>query len=212
MWPIPTATCEVPPVVTPVCRTPGFWGTHAGTEKEGRSFNLAQEVIDYSDSTFGTGDGTYGLGDICGNRITSTDVYEFSTGTDYAQSSTEAICVHPKTNIVRQLMRQMTAAAINCVMSGTTPDCAGLTIGMEWAGADAACAAGDVGDYIEKFDAFNNGYYEGSECVEDLNESPLWPEVYDHKVPGPAGSSNACNAAIANDWYLVPDNGYYPGK
>jgi hypothetical protein len=204
----------VPPEVTPVCRTPGFWGTHAGREKS-RSFNLAQEVIDYSDDTYGTGDGTFGLGDICGVRITSTDVYQLpGSGPDYAKSSTEAICVHPKTKIVRQLMRQMTAAAINCVMSGTSSNCAGLTIGTKWAEADAACAAnsGDLSGYIEDFDAFNNGYYPGSECVEDLNESPLWPEVYDHKVPGPAGSSDACNFAIQNDWYLVPDNGYYPGK
>ena len=118
--------------------------------------------------------------------------------------------------IVRQLMRQMTAAALNCVMSGTTPDCSGLTIGDKWAAANAACVANDdqaaMSGFIEDFDAFNNGYYLGSECVEDIRQSPVWDDGSGglvHKLPGAAGSSRGCNTAIQNKWFLVPENKLY---
>ncbi len=119
-----------------LCRTPGFWKTHAGVEKAGRSTNLTQEVIDYNGGTLGT---------ICGVEITNTSVNDYDGAGSYPGngdgSAVEGMCVHPKQKIVRQLQRQLIAASLNCVMSGGTADCTGISIYDDLNDANAACTA-----------------------------------------------------------------------
>ena len=177
-------TCVVDEVGDEFCRTPGFWGTHAGIEKS-RANNLTQAVIDAA---------VDGELSICGQTIDNTNVGNM-------MSAVEAMCVHPKGEQQRQLARQLTAAALNCVVFGAGADCAGSSIATEFAEANAACAANaeDLSQYIETIDAFNNS--------EDCHEAPFADyEVFDQfdKVPGPAGSPRACSAAVKNDTYVVP--------
>jgi len=197
-----TADCEVERDVDELCRTPGFWKTHAGEEKAGRSSNLTQIVID---STSGNT-----LGNICGDEITDTWTNNYPEGTGYdggtngANSAVEGMCVHPKQQIIRQLQRQLIAAALNCVVSGGGADCTGVSVEQDWQDANADCTAntGNLSGWVDIIDDFNNGLYEGSNCSPNIKESPVFDGV--DKVPGPAGSSNACSEATYNDFYLVP--------
>jgi len=83
-----------------ICRTPGFWGARGGDEKSPKSQNITQDVID---SVPG------GL-DVCGTFITNTNL-------NSKQSAIEAICVSVKGDLSRQLVRQLTAAALNCALA-----------------------------------------------------------------------------------------------
>jgi len=169
--------CEVV-VLFEICRTPGFWGTHAGTEKR-KSTDLAQAVIDYAG----------GLIMVCGEPITTTDVPD-------VESSTEAICVAPSGEPKLQLARHLTAAALNCIVSGGGADCTGISIGPDWAAANDVCInGGDYSYWGDIIDEWNNG----EEChAIELTESDVFDDGFE-KIPGPAGSSNACNAATTND-------------
>jgi|GEM_PF-2882438 len=179
-----SADCEVT-LVNEICRTPGFWGTHAGTEKN-NSTDLTQLVIDAAGGTLS----------ICGRDITNTDLGD-------VMSAEEAICVSPKGAQQRQLARQLTAMALNCVVSGGGADCNGTSVDTLFANANAACIANssDLSGFIGQVDAYNNGYTNGCHDV-DLGESDVFDGVA--KLPGPAGSSNKCNAATSNDVYVVP--------
>src|SRR5262249_41750917 len=92
-----------------ICRTPGFWGTHAGTEKN-CSQDIAGAVLD-----------SCGGLTICGHTIDNTDVPS-------QESSTEAICVTPRGDQTLQLARQLTAAGLNCCVSGGGNTCNGISI------------------------------------------------------------------------------------
>ena len=178
-----TGTCVVDEVGDEFCRTPGFWGTHAGVEKS-RSNNLTQAVIVAAGGSLS----------ICGQTIDNTNVGNM-------MSAVEAMCVHPKGEQQRQLARQLTAAALNCTVFGAGPNCSGASIETEFAAANAACEAnaGNLSYHIGIIDAFNNS--------EECHEAPFGDyEVFDQfdKVPGPAGSSRACNAAVKNETYVVP--------
>ena len=167
--------CEVITRVE-ICRTPGFWGTHAGTEKR-NSTDLALAVINYA-----------GGFEVCGEPITTTDVPD-------VESSTEAICVSPSGEQRLQLARHLTAAALNCIVSGGGADCTGISIGPDWAAANDVCInGGDYSYWGGIIDDWNNG----EECHErELTESDVFEGM--PRIPGPAGSSNACNAATTND-------------
>ena len=57
-------------------------------------------------------------------------------------------------------MRQLTAAALNCVMSGGGADCTGISaVYQDFTDANAACLAnvGNLSEWIDKIDDFNNG-------------------------------------------------------
>ena len=175
--------CEVQ--VMEICRTPGFWGTHAGTEKN-RSTDLTQMVIDAAGGSLS----------ICGTTIDNTNVGN-------AFSAVEAMCVSPEGDQRLQLARQLTAMALNCVVSGGGADCSGTSVESLFQAANDACTNGvaNLGDYIAPVDAFNNGV--NSDCHErDLGESDLFDGV--SPLPGPAGSSNACNAANRNSITVLP--------
>jgi hypothetical protein len=195
-----SADCEVQ-VVNELCRTPGFWKTHGGAEKAGRSTNLVWEVIDYT-----PGDT---LGPICGDVINNTSVNGYSDVPAIMEgngdgSALEGMCVHPKQQIIRQLQRQLIAASLNCVASGGSADCTGISVYQDFTDANADCTANAPGlsSWVDKIDDFNNGRAPYT-CSENIKESVVFEGV-GYKVPGPAGSSNACSEATYNDFYLVP--------
>jgi hypothetical protein len=155
----------LPDICTPgeeICRTPGFWGTHAGTEKEGHSDDITGAVItrfnDANDPDL----------TICGAVIASSD------------DAIQAICASPKGNSDLQLARQLTAAALNCIVSnsgsedacvvptGTGGDpCGGTSIAGLWSACNAICdgdAATDV--FADDVDLDNDPTTEG---VDDVN-------------------------------------------
>ncbi len=130
-----------------LCRTPGFWKERAAWEKvTGKKVmptqNITQQVIDAADG---------GQLNVCGTYIDNTDVGN-------SHSALEAMCISVKGEPKRQLVRQLTAAALNCVMSGSS-DCSGLSVGDNFATCDALCAGTgtDYGQCISAIDCFNNG-------------------------------------------------------
>jgi hypothetical protein len=172
-----TADCEVM-AVDEICRTPGFWGTHAGVEKR-NSTNLTQLVINAAGGTLV----------ICGEDVTNTLVPD-------NQSAIEAVCVSPQGEQKLQLARQLTAAALNCVISGGGANCAGTSLESDWADANAACIANaaDLSTWIEIIDDWNN-----DEVCHDreLSDSAVFDGV--DPLPGPAGSPKDCNKATGNE-------------
>ena len=213
-----------------ICRTPGFWATHGGTEKN-RSTNITQAVID-----------EVGGLNVCGITIDNTEA-----GND--TSALEAMCVAVKGVSERQLVRQLTAAALNCVMSGGDSDCVGGPIEDLFADCNNACQgfASDlsINECIGEIDCFNNGgFWAGGSCThnpgacsisgglcdvdndtcdgglgdtcepdpqETCHERELCQvdesgEPVDDGLcfvpPGPAGSSGECNVAKKNDIYV----------
>jgi cysteine-rich repeat protein len=171
-----------------ICRTPGFWGTHAGEEKEGKSQNIAQAVIDAAG----------GCLEVCGEVITTTEVGN-------AESALEAICVSPRGNQKLQLARQLTAMALNCIISGGGPTCTAMSCEDIFLECNNVCA-GDTGMYsiqecIMMVDSWNNGGYleDGCHsrqlCNEDIGLC--------FEPPGPAGSPKACTAARKNDCTIL---------
>jgi hypothetical protein len=157
-----------------VCRTPGFWGTHAadGTTVPKKPnannitlFFLQQAINDGTPIT------------VCGTQITNTDVGD-------QNSALEAICVSPRGDQRLQLGRQLTAAYLNCQVE--TCPASVLTL---LDNCNLACInnTSDVGGCIEDVDAFNNGI------------SELAPGCHDRQIPGfqppgPAGSGNLCGS------------------
>lgn len=187
------ADCEVWEI-TEICRPSGFWATHSGTEKS-KSRNLTQDVL------HANGGSLYLCGDLL---IDNTDLGP-------ASSALEALCV-ATTDAQQQLIRQLTAAALNCIVSGSDDTCLGMSVEADFAAANAACANDSeaLSDHIDRIDCFNNGgewvdydaepfcAYSTPGCQElALVESAVWADE-DSKIPGPAGSPKLCNAAKKN--------------
>jgi len=194
-----------------ICRTPGFWGTHGGTEKSS-SVNITDAVLD----TFG------GSLVICGTTIDNTDVGN-------THSALEAICVSPKGDSRLQLARQLTAAALNCgitnstgtpgqcsAQAGATP-CVGVSIEAVWDACNAACPTGTTADVggntvscIGAIDCFNNGGIfdpatgDCGSAIESCHDRNLVTDCFNFQPPGAAGSPKACNDARKNNVLVVP--------
>jgi hypothetical protein len=137
-----------------ICRTPGFWKNRGGDEKNRPPGNITQAVI--------TGAG--GL-DVCGFRITNTVVYPEA---GWQESALEAMCISVKGDQQRQLIRQLTAAALNCEISGgPAGDCSQFHQDLIF-GCNAICAANSdsqgMTDCIDAIDDFNNGLDAGGTC------------------------------------------------
>jgi len=94
-WP---ATSALAQPELPICRSPGFWQTHGGTEKGAP--NIVQALIDEAG----------GCIEICGEVIETTSI-------DDADSALEGLCVSPKSGPQIQLARLELAAALSCVIS-----------------------------------------------------------------------------------------------
>ncbi|HYV20552.1 MAG TPA: hypothetical protein VFC25_16135 [Verrucomicrobiae bacterium] len=205
--PLPPSCAET------ICRTPGFWGTHAGTEKSpghGQpAVNITEAVIDCADGNCADHTANdYLL--ICGEKIDSPDSNPADGTTDVndAASSTEAMCVEVRGDSRLQLARQLTAAALNCVISGGGADCAGtgsyttVFSTCNSTCADANAGKSDVTACISQLDCLNNGgTFENGLCTAggsgNCHERILVNESLglDFDPPGSAGSSDACQAA-----------------
>jgi len=137
------------------CRTPGFWATHGGTEKN-RSTNITGTLI-----------ADVGSITVCGETITHT-------GEGYG-SALEAMCVAVKGDPRLQVIRQKTAAALNCILSSGDPTCSvDPYLGDLMADCEAACdnddttiGTRDLHACIDELDCFNNGGYTDNDgqCV-----------------------------------------------
>jgi hypothetical protein len=222
--------CECPPTADEICRTPGFWGTHAGAEKT-NSQNITQAVLD-----------AVGGVTVCGQPI-------FTTVLETRTSAVEGMCVSPKGDQKLQLARQLTAAALNCVMSGGGAGCTGVSIQAKFATCNDVCSgissAMTVGDCIAAIDCFNNGGSPMSnggcsmgtcngdgvtQCEDDdscthMNSVgstatcvPNLGNCHDRALvnqslgldfdpPGPAGSSGSCNSARKNKCNIFGGDG-----
>jgi hypothetical protein len=142
-----TATPTETPTATPteeaatgpggICRTAGFWSTH-GT--------ITQAVINAAD----------GCLEVCGEVISTTAV-------DDANSALEALCTQVQGVPERQLARQLTAAELNCVISGGGGDCTGTEVETLVADCNQTCETGvpvngrNVQACIDEVDCYNNG-------------------------------------------------------
>ena len=180
-----------------ICRTPGFWGTHGGIEKA-NSTNITQAVLNECPGLT-----------ICGALINTTDLT--------CHSAVEAICVSPKGDSTLQLARQLTAAALNCIVSKSTACtgggqtcgagqdvCSGVAdVDAFFSACNDACALGNttVGSLncIEALDCFNNGGIidANGECSgsSGCHDRELVNGCFNFNPPGPAGSPKECNDA-----------------
>ena len=147
------------------CRTAGFWSTHTADSSSGKTCaqNITQAVLDAG-----------GPLDICGESLCTT-------AADDASSTTEAMCVNGGQE--RQLARQLTAAALNCIVTNGSASCDGVSINAAFDACNTACATNvdadptnDValGDCISVIDCFNNG--------------GVWDDVNDFCATGTCGS------------------------
>ncbi len=194
-----SATCAVP-VVEEICRTPGFWATHAGTEKL-RSNNITQAVITAAGGTL----------HICGEDITNTTL-------NSASSAEEALCVPVQGNQNLQLARQLTAAALNCVISGGGADCAGASIAGLFNDCNSLCpgdltdpaAKADVTACIGLLDCFNNGKLVANGVCTSASTGCHDRALVNASLglffdpPGPAGSEKECNDANKTACTIIP--------
>jgi len=199
-----------------ICRAPGFWGTHAGTEKT-RSQNITEAVIDCADGN--CADHTvndYLL--ICGEKIDSPDSNPADGTTDWndASSSTEALCVPVKGAQILQLARQLTAAALNCVMSNgdetcaSTPSFATVFASCNTTCADSTATKEERTACIGELDCLNNGKtFASGLCLDPVpgncSERQLVNRALgqDFTSLGPAGSPDACQEAHATKCNVV---------
>ncbi len=137
-----------------ICRSPGFWSTHGGFEKNGP--NVTQAVLD-----------AVGGLEVCGQTVTETS----NSGAPYLDglgldSALEGLCVSTRGVKERSLYRQLLAAALNCAISNSA-DC-DATVGghtdVSFDECNALCAGEDVGDdgptlgaCTRQLDCYNNG-------------------------------------------------------
>jgi hypothetical protein len=176
-----------------ICRTPGFWGTHAD-EDPGKacSQDITAAVIELAGGELS----------VCGECITNSNTGETLAPND-AASALETLCVKVQGQQERQLARQLLSAALNCVISGAGNTCGGTNV-IDWATCNAVCqgtsSAFTVGQCISSIDAFNNGV--GTGCHDrSLPLDTIFPGGTRCTTPegapkqGSAGSSAECNAA-----------------
>ena len=132
------------------CRTHNFWGHRGGIEKAPRSQNITQAVIDQAISNNGLGL------PVCGIFITDTDLLS-----NY--SAIEAICVKVEDVTERELVQQLTVAALNCVLGDCT-----LEQQVLLASCNSVCetGVGDAGQCISALDCTSKGGdWAGSMCI-----------------------------------------------
>jgi hypothetical protein len=225
--PIPPV-CFIPPISDEevICRTGGFYGTHAAvkTLRRGRvTLNITQDLLDALDPNSLM---------ICGHELNSTTVGD-------PNSALEALCVSPEGLPELQLVRQLTTAGLNCILSGGSSDCSDISLGFLFEDCDAVCIKADtsepndpnapsieeIEECIFELDCFNNGgvlSVDGWLCepaldschdrdlcpADDPNGNGLPPTELNgltdpngfcFEPPGPAGSGPECKAAIQNE-------------
>jgi hypothetical protein len=210
-----TGQCEVDLTRDPICqaqdicRTPGFWAEHADQDPDK---HCSQDITGAAIAACG------GSISVCGQTITNTNL-------DNAHSALEAMCIKVRGTQTLQLARQLTAAQLNCCVTGD------VTIGNDCSVADlintcnAVCAgtstAKTVGDCISAIDCFNNGgTFSNGTCtpggannchnqalpLSDLNlpnNNPASGQCFGQQ--GAAGSPDECNTARnGNSCVVIP--------
>jgi cysteine-rich repeat protein len=189
-----------------ICRTAGFYATHAAEKllpRGGLTLNITQDLLDAPASPL----------TICGVPIESTNLNDGS-------SALEALCVSPQGAQELQLIRQLTAAGLNCILSGAGIDCSNSGVEFLFADCDATCldildgtlddpSAPSVEDCIFELDCFNNGgivSFDGLTCdpvTDGCHDLSLCPaddpdgdiDDFCFEPPGPAGSGQECKDA-----------------
>jgi hypothetical protein len=194
-----------------ICRTPGYWATHSSALKSGCG--------DVTGAVLAWGGGSL---NICGECITNS-ANDHTLGAGNAASAVEAMCVAVRGQQARQLARQLTAAALNCIVSGFPADCDGASIGDVFAACNLGCAVAvgntpdpypdgfNLGWCIQAIDCFNNGYGLPTELgcgpSTGCHERALpWDEIpRPEGCDGPApASSEKCQAAKKSSCGVLP--------
>ncbi len=211
--PTPTKTPKPSTKPTPhedFCRSPGFWSGHAGTEKQ-CSQDVTQAVIAANGGTL----------QVCGETITTTAL-------DDANSAVEAMCVRIRGDQTLQLARQLTALALNCVVSelnaGLDPAgnalCTGVGVRALFDDCNAVCAGArgtrTVESCLDAIECVNNGGKPvWGYCLMDHDscKDVDFPPCAVLPLPncsngcsdriGPSGSSGKCQSARDNDCAVV---------
>ena len=187
-----------------ICRTPGFWGTHADTDPaKACSQDITGAVIALAGGSIS----------VCGECISNSNLGE-TLGPNDAASAEEALCVRVQGQSQRQLARQLTAAALNCIISASSSATCAQTSVIDWATCNAVCqgtsTAKTVGECIDEIDAFNNGI--GTGCHDrDLPLDTIFPAGTrctrnGQLVQGPAGSNDECNRANDSACTIIQPN------
>jgi len=159
---------------------------------------------------------------ICGENIDSPDSNPADGTTDVndAASSTEALCVPVQGAQILQLVRQLTAAALNCIISGGGADCSGTSLySTVFGDCNSKCAGGtatkaEMTACISELDCLNNGgTFDSGICTageagNNCHDRLLVNQTLglNFEPPGPAGSSDACNAANGTKCTVVGPN------
>ena len=170
-----------------ICRTPGFWKTHGA---------VSDQVIDAAG----------GCLEVCGEVITTAAANSVGN----ADSVLEAMCISPRGESKLQLVRQLTALALNCVISEFGPNCGDDPgLGDLFNDCTNACInnTADVGDCISAIDCFNNGGIFNGEtglCGDDPGESCHDRALPDSINQTSADTPQACNAASKSPCTAVP--------
>jgi hypothetical protein len=216
------ATRTPTPIATPqkdkeVCRNSYYWKVYAGTSKyKTCSQNITQAVLDARGSV-----------DVCGERIETTAL-------DDAASAVEGLCSDAPSGSKRLLVRELTAAALNCILgdlaSGRDPQadplCDSASTAALFANCNALCAgsggSGTVSQCIEALKCVNGGDdWTGSYCKRDddgCDEARL-PSCTALALPncrlpsrdqcyaqhGQAGGSSKCEQASDNACEVIGD-------
>jgi hypothetical protein len=186
-----------------ICRSAGFWGNFECpggqlTCNSGKSKNITQALINYAG----------GCIKVCGEIIRTTRL-------DDADSAAEAMCVSPQSNPRLQLVRQLTATALNCIMSSGHADCTGVSTEGVFQTCDQSCASGDASSFAlctAALDCLNNGgmfdVRKGSCRVRPGNchERPLTNTKLglNFEPTGSSGGNAQCSSAAANPCTVVP--------
>jgi hypothetical protein len=200
-----TLTVNQAPPPVEFCRTPGFWGTHGDADdNQACSQNITGAVLAAAGGSIS----------ICGATISNTDC-------DSANSALEALCVRVQGEQTRQLARQLTAARLNCIVSGETGGaCDGISINDVFDACNVACAAGDVTatvgsdevDCIGAIDCFNNGgQFDNATGVCTTGTCSVGGAACGESLPCASGecipSANSCHAtAFADADFVLPND------
>lgn len=177
--------CSCTPVIEE-CRRADFWAQHAGTENGGEcgrnrsGKNIVGNILT-----------AVGGIQVCGKTISNTTVGSIL-------SAEEALCLSKQSVTADQrleLVRQLTATALGCVMSGGTDKCFGISIRNKFADCDLACVSGDSAKYnscIEQLSCYNNGGIKLSNGMCQIG-------TCNHDGVTACGSDHDCNLADEDD-------------
>ena len=193
-----------------ICRTPGYWATHSSSVKTLCS-DVTGAVIEMG-----------GPINVCGEWI-ANGANDHTLPANNAASAVEAMCVNVKGQLARQLARQLTAAALNCIISGK-PGCTGASIDATFALCNAGCAWAvgnaatpppnfNMGWCISAIDCFNNGFGSPTEsgCGASTgchDRNLPWADIDPYREAnchGPASASpDLCQAAKGTGCGTLP--------